>query len=256
MATSGTPGALSVSAPSWAPDSFSAPASTTSAGTTETIHNNYIAKIGVKKSRDQQFNLPLNYPPKAIPSPNTAANALRWAPAATAHTGTRDASLVPQAWPRVAKRRNSPVASVRAPAGVASAGRLPANQVNFKIIPESVWTPSYARNPSLFQIADPVARFRKVNVSAPEGVIDLHYQTKASCRIVLDAVLPEYEGSRLGGVWVVTGTGHHRGGHQAEGVLFATCKSYLGAKQYAYVIGKTRGGSGGARVSGALFVSL
>ena len=77
-------------------------------------------------------------------------------------------------------------------------------RTKFKIIPESVWTPSVVRNPSLFQISDPFERFFKVNVSAKKGVIDMHYQTKASCTKVLDLVLPQYEGS--GGVWVVTGT--------------------------------------------------
>ena len=166
-------------------------------------------------------------------SSETPPGTSRWIPG-----GTWDTSLIPQVWP---KRKGGVVNNVSNRVG---------DKLKTVLIPESVWTPSYTRNPDLFQISDPIARFRKVNASAPEGVIDLHYQTKSSCGKVLDTILPEYELSRVNSVWVVTGTGHHRGGHQAEGVLFATCKTYLIDNGYNFAVGKTRG----LRVSGGAFL--
>ena len=41
---------------------------------------------------------------------------------------------------------------------------------------------------------------------------------------VLDAILGGTMASYPDGVWVITGTGHHRSGHAAEGVLFNSVK--------------------------------
>ena len=76
----------------------------------------------------------------------------------------------------------------------------------------------------------------------PRGVRLL--QTVGSVDAVLDTVLPEYAGA--GETWLITGTGHHRGGHMAEGKLFQTTQAYLDSRGYNYKIGKSAQGHSGA----------
>ena len=134
-------------------------------------------------------------------------------------------------------------------------------------IPVEVWTPSYCRNPMLFNIVDPLERYRAVNKNNRRGggggggggtagggtgmnLIDVHYQTAQSVVHVLDLLLPEYDEVD---VWIVTGTGHHKGGHQKIGVLFDTVGRYLDQHERAYAIGKARS-KAGKEETGAYFV--
>ncbi len=166
-----------------------------------------------------------------------------------------DPTLVPQSWPRAdaavvgTPTWGSGVLTATGAAGATAAAAAPPPAK--KQIPVDLWTPSYLRNPAMFQIADPIKRFGAVNRNAAEGVVDLHYQTVKSCWQVLDLVLPQYAGYG-DGVWVVTGTGNHRGGHQAEGVLYAEVRRYCADRGYTYKIGKDSAGG----QSGALFVHV
>ena len=154
----------------------------------------------------------------------------------------QDPTLIPQRW---AKADGSlPVGT-----STSSAGQGPKKKLYMQI-PIDVWTPNYSRNPSHFQIVDPLERFREVNKHHAlnphrTNVIDVHYQTALSVLRVLDLLLPQYEQED---VWIVTGTGHHKGGHQKSGVLFDTVERYLVSRNYLHLIGKS------GETTGAFFI--
>ena len=131
-----------------------------------------------------------------------------------------------------------------------------------------------SRSASAFEIADPMARFAEVNkpharraqsnplglTLSPRGaggagagrvaVIDLHYQSVRTARVVLDEMLPAALASHAE-VWVITGTGHHvaKRTHQKSserGVLFDSVKEYLAECAATYRIGKDWSGRAGA----------
>ena len=54
----------------------------------------------------------------------------------------------------------------------------------------------------------------------------------------------QYKGEE--NIWIITGTGHHKDGHQAEGVLFYMTVEYLNRNGYAFKIGVDSRGFRGA----------
>ena len=115
-------------------------------------------------------------------------------------------------------------------------------------VPQDLWTHEVARDSSAFHIADPLERYRAVNArSVPppgeDALVDLHFQTLRTVGPVLDAVLVPLKGRVA---WVVTGTGHHRSGHQAEGTLFAAVEEYLKERRLPYEVAKDVNGYRGA----------
>ena len=114
-------------------------------------------------------------------------------------------------------------------------------------IPQDLWNAHENRDSSVFHIADPLERYRQVaatttfhrNAAASKtlGLIDLHFQSTKTFATVLDAVLPtelerhqDEQGEGGGGVWIVTGTGHHVGTrtHQkGGGALESAVLEYL-----------------------------
>ena len=66
----------------------------------------------------------------------------------------------------------------------------------------------------------------------------------------MDLLLPQYEDED---VWIVTGTGHNKGGHQKSGVLFDTVGGYLDQHEIKFAIGKARS-KAGVEETGAYFV--
>ena len=93
-------------------------------------------------------------------------------------------------------------------------------------VPLEIWRDHRVRNSNVFlEISNPLQRFGRVNEESAEGCIDLHFLAKYEVADVLDVVLPQYKGEE--NVWIITGTGHHKDGHQAEGVLFYTTVEYL-----------------------------
>ena len=123
-------------------------------------------------------------------------------------------------------------------------------------IPQHLW---YAqRDPSAFGIADPLERYYAVMAASVKerNVMDLHYQSLQTFAVVLDALLPEQlaqcgEGE---GVWIITGTGHHVGGHQKrhvstlEGAVweYLQQQGYATDPRYRLAQGRDRNGQGGA----------
>jgi hypothetical protein len=101
-------------------------------------------------------------------------------------------------------------------------------------LPDALWIDESARvdASAAFAERDPLERFRLV--SAPHGradVLDLHFQSTASYRVVLDSRLGSaVRAAGAAGVWVLTGSGHHvpQQSHQARGgLLFESVGAYL-----------------------------
>jgi hypothetical protein len=115
-------------------------------------------------------------------------------------------------------------------------------------IPQSLWTSTHHRSSTAFHIQDPLARFREVNSSQKDDVLDLHFQSVKTFPLVLANILPE-KLRRNGQVWVITGSGHHvhRGSHQKTGgVLETAVIGWLVSNEYNFVKGKDKNGYGGA----------
>uniref|UniRef100_A0A7S3V5R5 C3H1-type domain-containing protein n=1 Tax=Chaetoceros debilis TaxID=122233 RepID=A0A7S3V5R5_9STRA len=115
-------------------------------------------------------------------------------------------------------------------------------------IPQSLWTSTHHRSSTAFHISDPLARFREVNSSQKDDVLDLHFQSVKTFPLVLANILPE-KLRRNGQVWVITGSGHHvhRGSHQKTGgVLETAVIGWLVSNEYNFLKGKDKNGYGGA----------
>lgn len=135
-------------------------------------------------------------------------------------------------------------------------------------IPLDLWTSSNDRDPSLFQIADPIERFNAVNNAqsrvkqAAAGlpyVIDLHFQSVKTAQLVLATVLPQKleeisklsqrETVKAAGVWIITGSGHHvntQSHQKRNGVLENAVMKWLQDEGYEHFRGKDRNGYSGA----------
>jgi hypothetical protein len=135
-------------------------------------------------------------------------------------------------------------------------------------IPQDLWTCSSNRDPSLFQIADPIERFNAVNnaqirakqlSSGLPYVMDLHFQSVKTAQIVLATVLPQKldeisklsqrEAAKEAGVWIITGSGHHvntQSHQKRNGVLENAVLKWLQDEGYEHFIGKDRNGFSGA----------
>ena len=120
-------------------------------------------------------------------------------------------------------------------------------------IPQDLWNPQENRDASVFQIADPMERYRHVQAmssssSSSTEVIDLHFQSTKTFATVLSQVLPDAL-QRISEVWIVTGTGHHVGSqtHQkGGGALETAVLQWLLEQGYIVYRGRDRNGQGGA----------
>jgi hypothetical protein len=116
-------------------------------------------------------------------------------------------------------------------------------------IPQALWVADTQRNPALFNIADPLVRYKEVNkFCAIAGVVDLHFQSTKTVSVVLDSELPKELSGKEGKAWVITGTGHHvsKKTHQKAGALFPAVEQYLQGEGYTYAIGVDPKGKSGA----------
>ena len=112
-------------------------------------------------------------------------------------------------------------------------------------IPIELWQDQRNRDSNVFlEISNPLQRFGKVNENSSDRCIDLHFIAKYEVEKVLNVVLPQYKGDN--NIWIITGTGHHKEGHQAEGVLFYTTAEYLRNNGYVFKIGIDSRGFRGA----------
>jgi hypothetical protein len=122
-----------------------------------------------------------------------------------------------------------------------------------------LWQPH--RDPSAFGISDPLERYYAVASTWKEramtNVMDLHYQSLQTFPVVLETLLPEKlpAATEDGGVWIITGTGHHvaERGHQKRNVstLEGAVWEYLlyhypPEEGYRIAPGRDRNGQGGA----------
>jgi hypothetical protein len=116
-------------------------------------------------------------------------------------------------------------------------------------IPQDLWNPHENRDSSLFYIADPIERYRKVALTVQrEDILDLHFQSTKTFPFVLSTVLPE-KLAHSEEVWIVMGTGHHVGSktHQkGGGALETSVVSWLTHEGYLFARGRDRNGQGGA----------
>lgn len=116
-------------------------------------------------------------------------------------------------------------------------------------IPQDLWNPHENRDSSLFNIADPIERYRKVALTVRRGdILDLHFQSTKTFPFVLSAILPE-KLAHSEEVWIVMGTGHHVGSktHQkGGGALETSVVSWLTHEGYVFARGRDRNGQGGA----------
>jgi hypothetical protein len=172
-----------------------------------------------------------------VPMGSSAVEAPSWTPG---HQSVNDPTLVPQQWPKAAS------SSVPAERETVPAGRFQNMSKEHKAamllgvkslsIPVELWRDYTTRDSSVFhEIANPLARFGRVNEESPENCIDLHYIGKEEVNSVLDVVLPQYKNDT--NIWIVTGSGHHRDGHQAMGVLFYSVVKYLKMNGYRFKTG-------------------
>lgn len=118
-------------------------------------------------------------------------------------------------------------------------------------IPQDVWNPHERRDASAFHIADPMERYYEVSRhTARQDVVDLHFQSTKTFGMVLREVLPDkLRTATGGGLWIVTGTGHHVGSktHQkGGGILESAVQTWLAEEGYEFWKGKDRNGHGGA----------
>jgi hypothetical protein len=116
-------------------------------------------------------------------------------------------------------------------------------------IPQDLWNPHENRDSSLFHIADPIERYRKVALTVRrEDILDLHFQSTKTFPFVLSTILPE-KLAHSEEVWIVMGTGHHVGSktHQkGGGALETSVVSWLTLEGYVFARGRDRNGQGGA----------
>ena len=179
----------------------------------------------------EQYNIQLA---ATLEATTLSVGASEWTPPwQTATEEIADPTLTPQNWPKANDKKKG-------------LGKI-SNKKTYAEIPIEVWTPNYCRNPQHFNIVDPLERYREVNKNSASNVIDVHYQTGASVLRVLDLLLPQYEGED---VWIVTGTGHHKGGHQKSGVLMKTVEEYLTNQEHTFLYGKSGGQTGAFYVVG------
>ena len=173
-------------------------------------------------------------------------------------------------------------------------------QLPTMLIPQTLWQAHENRDASAFYISDPLERYYSVS-STPSttavssqshhgshNVIDLHYQSIKTFPVVLDTILPNQlaqlpppsdsggtgkhtnNGGHNGGIWIVTGTGHHvntqrthqKGGNTLEhAVLEYLISNYMmphpsstndnnstviSSNRYRIYKGRDRNGKGGA----------
>ena len=172
-----------------------------------------------------------------------SAGAHEWTPfgAGGGHLSFADPTLVPQQWPKAPQinGQNQRVSATDAAYGSASGSsslldsaakqqRESARLIGIKsvVIPLGIWKDNRLRDTTIFNsIMNPLTRFARVNEDSPDKCIDLHFIRRGELSSVLDVVLPQYSYEK--DVWVITGTGHHRDGHQAEGVLFFAVVTYV-----------------------------
>ena len=179
--------------------------------------------------------------PEASSNSSMSATATEWTPygADRANSVFHVPTLVPQQWPKAeqnmsgsnwsaeaAKVATSENSSLLDSAAKQSRAKVQLLGVKSVVIPTEIWKDNRFRDPSIFHsILDPLARFSKVNEDSPDKCIDLHFISKKELIRVLDVVMPQF--SYENNVWVITGSGHHRDGHQAEGVLFFSVVEYV-----------------------------
>ena len=117
-------------------------------------------------------------------------------------------------------------------------------------IPQDLWQAHESRDSSVFYISDPLERYYAVSVTwRRNDVIDLHFQSLKTFGVVLEAVLTPKLQSNSGGVWIVTGTGHHVGSrtHQkGGGALESAVVEWLTTNGYRFARGRDKNGLGGA----------
>ncbi|KAJ8600306.1 hypothetical protein CTAYLR_000724 [Chrysophaeum taylorii] len=112
---------------------------------------------------------------------------------------------------------------------------------------QNIWVP--IRNARVFEIRDPLERYRRVAEGQRPDVVDLHFQSSRTVAGVLDAVLPAALRANPRGVWVVTGSGHHTpdNSHQKrKGHLHACVHAYLDANACDFAVAKDVRGHAGA----------
>lgn len=115
-------------------------------------------------------------------------------------------------------------------------------------VPQDLWI-AY-RDASVFEVRDPFARFQRVqaNHSRPD-VLDLHFQSARTAKLILDYHLVDSLQKNSTGVWVITGSGHHAptNSHQKlRGHLHAIVKDYLNERQFQFLVAKDNCGHAGA----------
>jgi Smr domain len=130
----------------------------------------------------------------------------------------------------------------------------PTNNINKKKIrsipiPREIWNVTENRDAAMFTIENPLERYAAVQRQNPrDTVMDLHYQSLKTFPIVLETLLDGLL-EQHGGIWIVTGTGHHVGRrtHQKSGgALEAAVMAYLTEHEYSFKRGKDKTGLGGA----------
>ena len=202
-----------------------------------------------------------------------SVNAVEWTPANglygnASNNRKQDPTLIPQQWPKMVQD-SSNSEGAHAKAKIISTAPFETSSLldnasksarrNFTKdeksamtkgiksiqVPLEIWRDHRVRNSNVFlEISNPLQRFGRVNEESAEGCIDLHFLAKYEVADVLDVVLPQYKGEE--NVWIITGTGHHKDGHQAEGVLFYTTVEYLNRNGYTFKIGVDSRGFRGA----------
>eukprot|EP00943_MAST-04B_sp_MAST-4B-sp1_P004774 g4774.t1 len=191
-----------------------------------------------------------------------SVNAVEWTPSNNIYNNINsgnDPTLIPQQWPKQMPIKSDKIVhdnnkSTSLFDQASKSGRrnytkeekvMLTKGVKSVEIPSFLWNDHRNRNSNIFiEITDPLQRFGKVNETCPENCIDLHYIAKYEVEQVLNIVLPQYKGES--NIWIITGTGHHKEGHQAEGVLFYTTADYLRQHGYAFKIGIDSRGFRGA----------
>mmetsp|Transcript_1803 Transcript_1803/g.3653 ORF Transcript_1803/g.3653 Transcript_1803/m.3653 type:complete len:644 (+) Transcript_1803:227-2158(+) len=117
-------------------------------------------------------------------------------------------------------------------------------------IPIEVWSAHENRDASVFYISDPIERHNAVAKTVRrKDVVDLHFQSTKTFGVVLSHLLPTKLAENEGGVWVVTGTGHHVGSktHQkGGGALESAVMNWLYEEGYEFAKGRDRNGQSGA----------
>lgn len=115
-------------------------------------------------------------------------------------------------------------------------------------VPQDLWI-AY-RDASVFEVRDPFERFQRVQANhCRSDVLDLHFQSARTAKLILDHHLVGCLQRSSTGVWVITGSGHHAptNSHQKlRGHLHAIVKEYLKERCFKFLVAKDNRGHAGA----------